>query len=128
MSGITGVTSASSQSIRDDYLKLLSAQLSHQDPLEPMNNSDMTAQMAALAELEQMENLNINFSSLLHNFNLAEGAAFIGKEISYFPEGQDTAVSGIVSQVNIVDGEPKLQVGADTVALDEVISVQEPSS
>lgn len=115
----------SSESIRDDYLKLLAAQLSHQDPMEPMSNSDMTAQMAALAELEQMENLNINFSSMLHNFNLAEGAAFIGKEISYFPEGQDTAVQGIVTEVKIVDSQPKLVVGSDTVALDEVISVKE---
>ncbi len=125
MSSTTGVSAVSAQSISNDYLQLLSAQLSNQDPLEPMDNSDMTAQMAALAELEQMENLNSKFSTLLNNFNMAEGATFIGKEISYFPEGQDTAVSGVVSEVKIVDSEPKLVVGANTVALDEVISVKE---
>lgn len=125
MSAIPGVTAFSSQNLRNDFLKLLSAQLANQDPLNPMDNSDLTAQMASLAELEQMENLNRNFSSLLHNFNLAEGAAFIGKEITYFPEDQSTAVSGVVSEVKIVDGQPKLVVGAHTVVFGEIISVKE---
>lgn len=125
MSAIPGISTVSSQNIRDDFLKLLSAQLSNQDPMNPMDNSDMTAQMAALAELEQMENLNMNFNSLLHNFNLAAGANFIGKEITYFPDSQSTAVNGVVSEVKIADSQLKLVVGTHTVAFDEVISVKE---
>ena len=45
---------------KDDFLKLLIAQLSAQDPLDPMGAQDFSAQLAQFSGLEQMTNVNTN--------------------------------------------------------------------
>ena len=45
---------------KDDFLKLLIAQLSAQDPLDPMGAQDFSAQLAQFSGLEQMTNVNAN--------------------------------------------------------------------
>jgi len=43
---------------KDDFLTLLTKQLSYQDPMEPMKNEDFVAQLAQFSSLEQMSNMN----------------------------------------------------------------------
>ena len=50
--------SASASQIRTDYLNLLITQLRNQNPLEPMDNNEMAAQLAQFSPLEQMENMS----------------------------------------------------------------------
>ena len=45
---------------KDDFLKLLIAQLAAQDPLDPMGAQDFSAQLAQFSGLEQMKNVNTN--------------------------------------------------------------------
>ena len=45
---------------KDDFLKLLIAQLAAQDPLDPMGAQDFSAQLAQFSALEQMKNVNTN--------------------------------------------------------------------
>ena len=49
---------------KDDFLKLLIAQLSAQDPLDPMGAQDFSAQLAQFSGLEQMTNVNSNLEIL----------------------------------------------------------------
>lgn len=42
---------------KDEFLKMLVAQLRHQDPLSPMNADDMAAQLAQFSSLEQLTNI-----------------------------------------------------------------------
>ncbi|MFH1701059.1 MAG: flagellar hook capping FlgD N-terminal domain-containing protein [Candidatus Zixiibacteriota bacterium] len=58
---------------RDEFLKLLVAQLSHQDPLEPLKDEDFVAQLAQFSSLEQLENMNSNMNdSLNYDFLLSQ--------------------------------------------------------
>lgn len=45
---------------KDDFLRLLVAKLSHQDPLDPMADEDFVAQLAQFSSLEQLQNMNDN--------------------------------------------------------------------
>lgn len=118
----------SSESIRNDYLKLLAAQLSNQNPLEPMDNHDMTLQMASLAQLEQTENIGNTFTKLLRSFDLVEATKLVGAKVTFFPKDAngmtgDETMTGIATQVNVVDSEVKIRVNGYDVALDEVVQI-----
>lgn len=43
---------------KDEFLKMLVAQLRHQDPMNPMNSDDMAAQLAQFSSLEQLTNIS----------------------------------------------------------------------
>ncbi len=50
---------------KDDFMKLLVTQLSHQNPLNPMDAQDFSAQLAQFSSLEQLTNSNENLLKLL---------------------------------------------------------------
>lgn len=99
---------------KDAFLKLLITQLSNQDPLSPMDDTDFIAQMAQFSALEQMTNLNSSMSSM-------QASTMIGKFITWGENGEE--VGGIVSATLTVNGETKLVVGNRVVKLNEVLSV-----
>lgn len=70
---------------KDDFMKLMSAQLKYQDPISPMKNEQMAAQLAQFSALEQMVNLNTNVEKLAAGQKPSEhmiAASLIGKRVS----------------------------------------------
>jgi len=70
---------------RDAFLNLLITQLQNQDPLNPTDSTEFTAQLAQFSSLEQLGNVNDNLL-LLQNFqasiNNSQAVSLIGKEIT----------------------------------------------
>jgi flagellar basal-body rod modification protein FlgD len=70
---------------KDDFLTLLVAQLQHQDPLNPADGTEFTAQLAQFSSLEELQNINdtLNthdvYQSTLNNI---QSTNFIGKTIT----------------------------------------------
>jgi flagellar basal-body rod modification protein FlgD len=64
-SGSSSVDPNSAQGIQDRFLKLLTTQLQSQDPSNPMDNSQMTSQMAQISQVTGMEKLNSTMQTLL---------------------------------------------------------------
>jgi len=62
MSAISSTPSATD--LQTDYMKLLVTQLQNQNPLEPLDNKDMSAQLAQFSQLQQTENLNTSFGNV----------------------------------------------------------------
>ncbi|KIL44890.1 flagellar hook assembly protein FlgD [Jeotgalibacillus soli] len=88
---------------KDAFLKLLVAQLSNQDPTNPMEDKEFVAQMASFSTLEQMTNMSESFerfASMQEQTQLIQYNNFVGKEIKWdkFEEpeegGDPKAVSG----------------------------------
>jgi flagellar basal-body rod modification protein FlgD len=70
---------------KDDFVKLMSAQLKYQDPMSPMKNEQMAAQLAQFSALEQMTNVNQNLEKMTAAQKPQENvlaASLIGKKIA----------------------------------------------
>ncbi len=99
---------ASQELGKDDFLKLLLTQLSHQDPTAPMDNTQFIAQMAQFSTLEQMTNMSVGFNQLSNLLNTSDAVATMGKTVE-IDTGAETGVTGVVEAV--VRGErPQVQV------------------
>jgi len=71
---------------KQDFLKLLITQLQNQDPLNPDNPTEFTAQLAQFSSLEQMYNLNDSMNSLVSSTNQSTNLSalnLIGKQVTY---------------------------------------------
>jgi flagellar basal-body rod modification protein FlgD len=69
---------------QNDFLKLLVAQLEHQDPLKPMDDKDMTGQLAQFSSLEQLTNIKTGINTLVSSQNqgsMLSAVGFIGKGV-----------------------------------------------
>ncbi len=65
IAGSTGATTGTNQTMgKDQFLKLLIAQLANQDPLEPVPNTEFVAQLATFSSLEQLIGVNSGLASL----------------------------------------------------------------
>lgn len=71
---------------KDEFLKLLVAQLANQDPTKPQDSSAFVAQLAQFSSLEQQQNTVNRLDTLLMGqatANQTQAASFIGKEIAF---------------------------------------------
>lgn len=71
---------------KDDFMKILIAQLQNQDPTNPMQDTDFIAQMAQFSALEQTMNLTKAFEMFAESQNqsqLIQYNSFVGKTIKW---------------------------------------------
>ncbi|EGB15957.1 flagellar hook capping protein [Pseudodesulfovibrio mercurii] len=79
---------------QDAFLSILVAQLTHQDPLNPMEDTEMTSQLAEFSSLEQLTNINDGISTLnetMSQSDILTAVSFIGKEVK--AEGYKVSLS-----------------------------------
>jgi flagellar basal-body rod modification protein FlgD len=70
---------------KNDFLNLLVTQLQHQDPLNPAESTEFTAQLAQFSSLEQLSNINDNLKNMemfQKSVTNAQAVSYIGKEIT----------------------------------------------
>ena len=70
---------------KDAFLNLLITQLQNQDPLNPTDSTEFTAQLAQFSSLEQLGNVNQNLKQLQDfqaSINNSQAVSLIGKEIT----------------------------------------------
>ena len=105
---------------KDDFLKLLITQLSHQDPTKPTDNTQMIAQMAQFSSLEQMTNMNQEFSKMNQMLVSAQGVNTIGKTVDIAIG--DTSTTGVVEAVTYGQN-PQVRVGNMYYDLKQITAV-----
>jgi flagellar basal-body rod modification protein FlgD len=121
----TTTTSAKPATVgKDDFLKLLVAQLKNQDPTAPQDMAQMTGQMTQFSMLEQLT--NISKTSDEQNVSSARDHAvgLLGKTVSY--KRTDGAVlEGTVENVDLTADAPRLTIGGRTgVLLGDITKVR----
>ncbi len=82
---------------KDDFLKLLLTQLTHQDPSAPMEDKEFIAQMAQFSSLEQMTNMAADFAKMARMLKVTEASGALGRAVEINLD--DYSVQGIVQAV-----------------------------
>lgn len=96
----------------DDFMKLLTAQLTAQDPMNPMKDTEFISQMANFSSLEMMKSMSASMSSFTNTQSLATAASFLGKNVTVKDTTSPTGeISGTVDAVVLNDGKPTVLVG-----------------
>src|SRR5689334_22506516 len=82
---------------KDELLKLLTAQLANQDPLQPVDNQAFIAQLAQFSSVEQLQAVSSRLDTLLlatASANQMNTASLVGKDVSFKADGVDVAAGG----------------------------------
>jgi flagellar basal-body rod modification protein FlgD len=118
----SGVDSIQNKSLmqKDDFLKLLVAQLQNQDPLNPASNQEFAAQLAQFSSLEQLMEMNsalgdnLQMSGFIANsVNNSIASTFIGKE-----------VHAVGNQVHLgEEGDPEIRFNQERVSAGTMVKI-----
>lgn len=125
--GAVSATAASSLGLQD-FVRVLTTQLTYQDPLKPLDNQEFMAQVAQFTSLEQSQQLNERLQQLIGNQAALQSIGLIGRSIEF-----DTSAgrsSGTVTALSLQGDAPLLTVAISTgnvvndVGLGQVLSVR----
>jgi flagellar basal-body rod modification protein FlgD len=112
---------------QDDFLKLLIVQLTTQDPLKPLENTEFMSQMAQFSTLEQSKAMANDLTQLRSDQQLLQANALIGRQVSVL-DNAGNLVSGTVSGVALLSGAPQIIVNGQGFALGSLLSVAAPAT
>src|SRR4051812_35608151 len=99
---------------KDDFLKLMVAQMKNQDPMNPADDKDNIAQMAQFSSLEQITNLTNATQELANRMSLTQNVGLLGHAVTY-KAADGTSASGTVDGLDLAkDGSATLSVGGAT--------------
>ncbi len=121
LSGNSGLANQNAADTQDRFLKLLVAQMQNQDPMNPLDNAQVTSQMAQIQTVTGITGLSNSIKDLGSQFTqmqALQSVALVGRDVTL-------AASNVV--IKQVDGKPvgqgafDLSGAADTVKI-EVLS------
>ena len=109
----------------DDFMKLLTTQLTAQDPMNPMKDTEFIAQMANFSSLEQMRGLSKSFDSFASEQKLTSAPAYLGRQVTVLDavEGQ---ISGVVDAITLKDGVPAVVIGGKSYETKLITGITTP--
>lgn len=125
---------------KDEFLKLLMAQIKNQDPLDPMDDKEFISQMTTFSSLEQMMNMNNSIQQLVRNQSVSpviQYSHMIGKEVSYYKLDEESGdilepkeiVTSQVKAISEKEGFAVIELENDQkIYTDEVLRVSTPKT
>lgn len=105
------------------FMQILMAQLTHQNPLEPMNNAEMMSQFSQLNSLQELREIHTAVDKLSASNQVAYLASLIGKTVKVNrPDGN--VLEGVVEEVITEKDNPQLRIGTEDVALSDILEIK----
>jgi flagellar basal-body rod modification protein FlgD len=108
---------------KNDFLKILMTQLTHQDPTQPMEDREFISQMATFSTLEQMTNMNDDVGRIFSMLKRNEALGLLGKTVEIVAGEDGAPVTGAVSEVTGGD-LPQLLVNGKYYDFADVASIK----
>lgn len=104
----TPVTAGNSELGKDEFMKLLVAQMRYQDPLNPADSSEFVAQTSQLTSVETLQQVEALLERSLAAQQQWSSAALVGRSVSY-ANADGTTGSGTVTSV-LLQNDPVVRV------------------
>ncbi|MEZ0231363.1 MAG: flagellar hook assembly protein FlgD [Methylophilaceae bacterium] len=124
MNGTTSSTKASStEEIRNQFLTLLISQMKNQDPMNPMDNAEVTSQMAQLSTVTGINDLNDTVNTLMGNVSSSQyyqASSMIGHGVLVAGDSLSLSDGASYFGVNLPVGADKLTVTIKDSAGNEI--------
>jgi flagellar basal-body rod modification protein FlgD len=117
----SGDTSALGALDGDAFLKLFVAQLKYQNPMEPMDSSQMMQQTSQFTQVETLQKLAQSQNTIMGYQQMSTATDLIGKSVTALVDGVRT--TGTVDRVQVSSSGPILVMGDQQIPLTEVVSV-----
>ncbi len=89
------------QDEQNRFLTLLTTQLRNQDPMNPLDNADLTMQLAQMSTVDGIERLNKLVQSLMESKDLADSTAMIGRGVLVDGKGLGLTEAGAIGGFNL---------------------------
>jgi len=111
---------------QQDFLKLLVAQMTSQDPLNPMTNQDLLAQTVQFSTLQSNTDLQNTLTQMQTGQNLAQADSLLGRQVALQVDS-NTTTQGTVSGIDVSSGTPMIVVNGVSYNLSQVLSISTPA-
>jgi len=92
----------------NDLLKVLLTELTHQDPLKPVDNTQFLSQIAQFASLDASQQLNQNIQQLVSLQAVSQSVGLIGRTVT--ATTSSGTVTGTVGTVSLVGTVPTFSI------------------
>jgi flagellar basal-body rod modification protein FlgD len=113
VNGTQKKVTSKTEDMQNRFLKLLTTQLKNQDPLNPMDNAQMTSQMAQISTVDGVERLNATLQKMMNSSTEAEGmqaAALVGHQVMVQGSALSLTDSGAVGGVELTGNADQVVV------------------
>lgn len=111
------------QLTRDDFMKILTAELAYQDPFEPFDNKEFLGQLTQLQTLEATSSLTDSIGYLIRAQEMATASQFLGRIVSGVTD-DGLPIEGLAEKVIFENGAVRLRVGGSSLALGLITEVR----
>ena len=108
---------------KDDFLRLLTTQLQHQDPMNPQNDMAFIGQMAQFSALEQTTNMASSLERYGTSQQVAQSIGLIGHEVDA-EDATGAKLTGKVDSVNIAAGSIVINVGSHKLSPGQILEIR----
>jgi flagellar basal-body rod modification protein FlgD len=131
--GIAGLLAASSSSQNgsansldnidiSQFLKMMLTELQNQDPLNPMQNSQIMQELGQMQQITASNKLTSTLDGMALGQSLTSATSLIGKNIDGIDDSGNPA-AGVVSKVSVSGSTAKIYIGSQVVSLNNVQDV-----
>lgn len=102
-----------------DFIDLMIEELRNQDPLNPLDNTEILQQVSQIREISATTQLNDTLDAVLLGQNISSASNMIGKQIRALATNGNE-IQGVVDRVSIAGGVAKVHVGEYEISLKNI--------
>lgn len=119
----TSANKASNELDSDQFMQILLAQLTHQNPLEPMDNAEMMTQFSQLNSLQELRGIHTAMETVSTVNTTTYLTSLIGKTVKA-SRADGKIVEGVVEGVMTETENPQILIGDEVVDLTNVLEIK----